>query len=122
MASQVVGDADCFTINSFVRGHHVYQSKWTPFIGQCLVIKREPDNPHDKFAVSVICEGDVVGHLPRSIAKNVSYFLSHHGNVGFCETTGEKCNRGGGLGVEIPCQYKFYGQSLFIKRLKELLH
>ena len=61
MASQVVGDADCFTIDSFVRGH---QSQWTPFIGECLVIKREPDNRHDKFSVAVIHEGDVVGHLP----------------------------------------------------------
>ena len=108
MANQVVRDADCFTINSFVRDHHVYQSKWTPFIGQCLVIKREPDNPHDKFAVNVICEGDVLGHLSRSIPKNVSYFLSYHGIVGFCEITGEKCNREGGLGIEILCQYKFY--------------
>ena len=83
MASQVVGDADCFTIDSFVRGHHVYQSQWTPFIGECLVIKREPDNRHDKFAVAVIHEGDVVGHLPRGISKNISYFLNHDGNVGF---------------------------------------
>ena len=82
--------------------------KLTPFIGQGLVIKREPDNPHDKFPLSVICEGDVVGQLPNSIAKNVSYFLSNDENVGFCEITGEKCNRAGGLGVEIPCQYKFY--------------
>ena len=78
--------------------------------------------PHNKFAVSVICEGDKVGHLPRSITKNVPYFLSYHGNVGFCEITGKKCNQGGGLGLEIPCQCKFYGQSLFIKKLKELLH
>jgi len=122
MASQVVGDADCFTIDSFVRGHHVYQSRWTPYIGECLVIKREPDNVHDKFAVAVIYEGDVVGHLPREIRKNVSYFLNHPGNVGFCEIKGQRCNRGGGLGIEIPCQYKFYGRSLFIERLRELLH
>ena len=59
MASQVVGDTDCFTVNSFVCGYHVYQSKQTPYVGQCLVIKREPENPNDNFAVSVICEGDV---------------------------------------------------------------
>ena len=84
--------------------------------GECLVIKREPDNPHNKFAVAVIHEGDIVGHLPRGITKNVSYFL----NLGFCEITGQRCNRGSGLGIEIPCHYKFYGRSLFIERLKEL--
>ena len=122
MASQIVGDADCLTIDSFVRGHHVYQSRWTPFIGECLVIKREPDIPHDKFAVAVIHEGDVVGHLPRGITKNVSYFLNHDGNVEFCEITGQRCYRGGGLGIEFPCWYKLYGRSLFLERLKELLH
>ena len=105
MASQVVGDTDCFTIDSFGRGHHVYQSQWTPFIGECLVIKREPGNPLNKFAVAVIHEGDVVGHLPQGISKNISYFLHHDGIVGFCEITGRRCNRGAGLGIEILRQY-----------------
>ena len=47
MTSQIVGDVDCFTIDSFVHGHHVYQSQWTPYIGECLVIKGEPDNQPD---------------------------------------------------------------------------
>ena len=89
MANQIVGDTDCFAIDSFVCGHHVYQSIWRPFIGECFVIKRETDNPHNKFTVVVIHEGDIVGHLPRSITKNVSYFLNRGENVGFCEITGE---------------------------------
>ena len=56
--------------------------------------------------MTVIREGDVVGCLPRGITKNVSilsYFLKRDGNVEFCEIKGRRCNRGGGLGVEIPC-------------------
>ena len=88
--------------------HRQFICLWSPclsvkmdgFCWSMFSYKKGARNPHDKFAVGVICKGDVTGHLPHSIAKNVSYFLSYHRNVGFCEITGEKCNRGGGLKLE----------------------
>ena len=42
-------------------------------------------------------------------------------DVAFYEITGERCNRGYGCGLEIPCVFKFYGRQLHVVKLKELL-
>ena len=105
---------------SFVRGHHVYFTIWTPVVGEELVLRRQPDNEHDPYAVAVKDE-EVAGHVPRNISQVVSFFLSHSGNVGFCNITGPRVNRGVGLGLEVPCVYKFYGKKVYLKKLTELL-
>ena len=38
---------------SVVRGHHVYHTVWTLFIGETLAVNREEDNLHDRYAVVV---------------------------------------------------------------------
>ena len=58
-----------------------------------LPVKRELTNEHDRFAVAVLKDGDVVGHVPRSLSKTNSFFLRHDGNVVFCEVTGERLNQ-----------------------------
>ena len=131
MASQVVGASACFQYQSFVRGHHVYQSSWTParvknllltpVTGEVLVVKKELGNEHDQYAVAVIRDGDVVGHVPQVISRVIFYFLGYDGNVGFCEVTGPRLNRAVGLGVEVPCLYKFYGRQSHVRRLERLL-
>lgn len=121
MASQIVGPSASFHYQSFVRGHHVYLSEWTPTIGEVLVVRRELNNEHDQYAVAVIKEGEVVGHVPKAVSRVVFFFLGYDGNVGFCEVTGPRLNRGVGLGVEVPCVYKFYGRQSHVRRLEELL-
>ncbi len=39
----------------------------------------------------------------------------------FVEVKGEKVNRGGGYGLEIPCVYRLYGPQQYIQRLKDIL-
>ena len=121
MASQIVGASESFNLHSFVRGYHEYKHLWTPSIGEVLVVKQERGNRHDKHAVAIVKDGTIVGHVPRDICKKVFYFLSHDGNVAFCEITGERCNRGAGYGVEIPCEFKFYGRQTHVGKLRELL-
>jgi len=59
MASQTTGDDQaCYEVKSFIRGFHVYQDVWTPVIGELLLLKREPENVHDKHAVAVIRQCD----------------------------------------------------------------
>ena len=43
------------------------------------------------------------------------------GCVGYCEVTGERTNHGAGLGLEIPCVYRFYGSQSYVDRFKSLL-
>lgn len=47
----------------------------------------EPDNPHDKFAVRVEIDGQLVGHLPRGTAKRLGKRLrglAAEGNAAVC--------------------------------------
>ena len=38
-------------VNLYIRGHHAYQDNWTPSIGEELVLRSEPDNSKNHFAV-----------------------------------------------------------------------
>ena len=58
--------------------------------------EREPDNCKDKYAVAIVLEDCVVGHVPYNLAKCVSQFLSRDANKGFARVTGSKVNRGAG--------------------------
>ena len=64
MASGIVGDSAAFTLESYVHGHHVYHTVWTPVIGKVLPVKREETNLDDTFAVAALKDGEVVGHVP----------------------------------------------------------
>ena len=40
------------TLESTVRGHHVYKAIWTPVVGQVLHVQSEDSNKYDRFAVA----------------------------------------------------------------------
>ena len=37
-----------------IRGYHVYQTMWTPHVGEKATIVRESGNEHDQFTVAVL--------------------------------------------------------------------
>lgn len=121
MASEPTVDASSYEWSSYIRGYHDYQAVWTPSLGEMLQLKVEPTNPYDDFAVSIVKEGVVVGHVPLYVSRVVCFFLKRVGSVGFCEVTGSRVNRGVGLGLEVPCIYKFYGRQSYLDRLQTLL-
>jgi len=53
-----------FTLNSAVRGYHLYQYVWKPAAGEKLHAEQEFNKAMDKFAVRVIKNNETVGHLP----------------------------------------------------------
>ena len=69
-------DGNFVEYRSFVRGYHDYISSWSPFIGEELVLRGQPNNEHDLYAVAVVNNGEVVGHIPRTISKVVCFFLA----------------------------------------------
>ena len=124
MASQPVGGREDITfleVQCYICGYHAYQDIWDPRIGEVLLLQREPNNPEDKFAVAVIRRGNIIGHLPFSLAPVVSAFLRRDVNKGLVEVKGMKVNRGAGYGLEIPCTYHFYGSKSFIHKLNQLV-
>ena len=126
MASQVVSstvaDLEVLEICSYVRGYHAYMDIWTPIEGQTLLVRREPTNSEDNNAVGVFLEDVIVGHVPRNLAPRFSQFLRRDVNKAFAEVTGEKVNRGGGYGLEVPCVYRLHGPKVYLEKMKQLVN
>ena len=72
-------------IQSYIRGNHAYIDVWNPSLGDILLLRREPDNPEDRFAVVVINDGEVVGHIPYNISNAVSQLLRRDYNKAFAD-------------------------------------
>ncbi len=52
-------------IASCIRGYHIYQTIWQAALGETFDCIRETQNSKDRYAVSVIKDGQVIGHLPK---------------------------------------------------------
>ena len=111
------------TVKSYIRGYHVYkdESGWEPQLNEERILKREPNNVKDTNAVAVVRPREQAYHQelstqehPNTINKNdeilghiplrMSLFVS-------TVVRGKRVNRGAGYGLEIPCQYIFYGDT-----------
>ena len=78
-----------FEISSFIRGHHIYKSIWTPILKEQLDCVREESNPKDRYAVAVLKNGEIVGHVPRRISAACSLFIHRKGKI-TCVVTGHR--------------------------------
>ena len=58
-----------------VKGHHVYQAMWVAVVGEELACEREPTNASDRYAVAVLKDGVIIGHLPRKVSKICSLYF-----------------------------------------------
>ena len=52
-----------------VRGYHVYQTIWDAVVGETLECRRQPLNEHNRYAVAVIKDDVIIGHLPRKVSR-----------------------------------------------------
>ena len=68
-------------VESVVRGHHVYKSVWTPVSGEELAVVPEAKNSHDRYAVDVLKDGEVVGHITRELSRTFYFILKHSGEI-----------------------------------------
>ena len=68
-----------FEFTSYVMGYHEYKDRWTPAKSEMSKTVMEPRNKTDKFAITVMKNDFLVGHLPKGktgrFAKMVFYFL-----------------------------------------------
>ena len=114
--------AEEFVTTSCIRGYHVYGKIWSATIGEKLVCKRQISNVIDRYAVSVVKDDVIVGHLPKKISKICSLFLRRGGSI-TSEVTGNRrysadLAKGG---LEIPCLLILRGQQKDIETIKKLL-
>ena len=101
----------------------MYQSDWTPFLGEILQCSREVSNAHDPFAIKVTKDGNVVGHLPKKISSTCSLFI-RNGGIIYCEVTDPNRRYSRDLvqgGLEIPCVITLQGTRDLIEKATKLL-
>lgn len=106
-----------------VRGYHVYKEIWTAVLGETLPCVRETSNEKDRYAVAVIKDSNIVGHLPKKISSVSSLFLRRGGTI-TCTVTGRRrCSvdlvQGG---LEIPCILTFRANKKEIEKLKKIMN
>ena len=112
-----------FTMESCVRGYHVYQNTWVPIHGEHLRCSRECGNRADAFAVAVVKGEDTVGHVPRRFSCATNLFIQSGGVVA-CEIYSDRrysrdLPQGG---MEIPCVYIFSGAPDLVDNTKRRLN
>ena len=117
MAARQVVPHGVYEKESVVRRHDIYKTVWTPVIGEELPVEREEDNQHDQHAVAVVKNGDIVGHMPRSISRVSCFFLERGGDITCCITGRRKF----GNGLEVPCVYLYAGSVRMTRKLGRLL-
>lgn len=110
-------DIEEFSLDSVIRGHHIYKSIWTPVSGEILAVTAEEGNSEDQYAVGVYKGATLVGHAPRELSRTFYFFLRRGGSIE-CTVTG---HRKLGVGLEVPCTYSMSGKGRYIKRLVKLL-
>ena len=78
-----------FEINCYVQGYHVYQRLWTVTVGENLSCTWEPTIENDRYAVAVMKDYTVIGHIPHKFSHVCSLFLRIRGNI-ICVVTGTR--------------------------------
>ena len=68
-----------------MRGYHAYKHIWAAVYGEELPCEREAGNQVDAFAVAVMKDGTVVGHVPKKISSRL--YLRRGGSI-ICRVTG----------------------------------
>ena len=89
-------------------------------LGKRLSVRPETGNNHDKYAVSVVKHGGIVGNFPRELLRTVWHFILHGGHV-TCEVTGKR-ELGNGLEVaQIHRKMFFAFREIFLLVWNKLL-
>ena len=112
-----------FELNHYICGYHDYMDIWTPYIGETLSFHCKKSNSKDPHAVAGMYSDNVmVGHVPVLFSRVFYFFPQRYGHNGCCEITGERVNRGIGVGLEIPCIYRLSGKQLYINELSIIVN
>ena len=111
-----------YTVKSCVRGYHVYKDIWEASIGEELICVRETSNPKDPFAVAVVKNEMIVGHIPKKISSVCSLFLKRKGVLKVRTTGGRQYSKDLPQGgIEIPCVLIFEGDSKDLSKVEKLI-
>ena len=67
-----------FTLNSCIRGYHIYKDVWMPSVRETVNCEHEGWNPEDPYVVALQKHGTItVGHVPCTIFAAYSPTIAH---------------------------------------------
>ena len=114
---------EIFSVDSCVRGYHVYKSIWPAPIGETLRCQPEARNIHDPYCVAVAtAKNTTVGHVPRSISAVCCSFLRRGGRIVSQVTKSRRFSADLAQGgIEIPCVLTFIGLEKEILKVEKLM-
>ena len=73
--------AEPLEVESVVRGYHVYKDVWSAAVGTTVPCQVESFKPHDSYAVAMIKDDVVVGHVSKirlNLAKQHHYYQDYY--------------------------------------------
>ena len=74
MRSFNMAERQASTLQSFIRGRHIYKQIC---VEEILTLEQEEGNNRDKFAVSLLKHATVLGHVPREFSLEFWHFIKH---------------------------------------------
>ena len=110
-----------FSVESMVRGYHIYKDVWGAVVGQEFPCKCEDGNRVDPFTVTAVRSNTVIGHL-RKISSICSLYLCLDGSI-VCRMTGSR-QFSADLAqreLEIPCLLTFQEDAKHTTKAKKLV-
>ena len=105
-----------FQFSSYITGYYHYRHLWTPQIDEELTCIHEVDNIYDEFAIAILKDGLIVGHVPRQISEQFCKLLMGGGCVQVKIIGAPVSTKRSG--IRVPCMYTVKGQSFFIQDVK----
>jgi len=72
------GESPCLLNRFYIAGFQYYRGPellQTIEQGQKLGLVAEPANPHDRFAVGILCKGKKIGYVPRTDNRHLSRLI-----------------------------------------------
>lgn len=100
-----------------MREYHAYYMNATVYIGEILDCEIEPENDHDKYAVTVKNkDGVLVAHVPIELSTIFHNFLSQYGQIE-AECIGSRFNTGQGKGLELPIDFRLVGNARYLRKV-----
>ena len=75
-----------FLVEAVVRGYCAYKDIWAAVYGEELPCEREAGNRVDAFAMVIIKDGTVVGHILKKISSVCSLYLRQGRSI-ICHVT-----------------------------------
>ena len=70
--------------NNCMHGYHIYLSILDAVIREEFPCRRDTGNERDRYAVAVMKDGTIIGHLPRKISWQCSLFLRRGSSITCC--------------------------------------